>query len=409
MKKRLDAIVIGAGPYGMAAAAALRSAGVDAHVFGEPMSFWMEHMPKGMLLRSPWGASHIGDPGGPLSLDEFERVHGSEIARPIPLADFVSYGRWFQHRILADLDRRSVERVEALDGGGFRVTIGDGEAIDSRRVVIAAGIAPFAWRPPEFEGLPTGLASHSSEHADLGDLGGRNVVVIGGGQSALESGVLAGEAGAKVEVILRAPALRWVGRATRDGLLGRVFFHRTDVGPAVVSQIVARPTLVRRLPLRTQRHLTRRSLAAGVALWLRPRMTNIGLTVGRRVTEVARSNGHLRLRLDDGSGREIDHLILATGYHVDIGRYAFLPRSLVSRVVCIDGHPVLDEGLQSSVPGLHFLGAPAVRSFGPLVRFVAGTDFAARTLARSIVQRHVMPTFSGDHGGLYRASEGRPR
>ena len=62
MSKRLDAIVIGAGPYGLAAAAALRSAGVDPHVFGEPMSFWMEHMPKGMLLRSPWGASHIGDP-----------------------------------------------------------------------------------------------------------------------------------------------------------------------------------------------------------------------------------------------------------------------------------------------------------------------------------------------------------
>src|SRR5438094_7375253 len=59
MSKRLDAIVIGAGPYGLAAAAALRSAGVDPHVFGEPMSFWMEHMPKGMLLRSPWGASHI--------------------------------------------------------------------------------------------------------------------------------------------------------------------------------------------------------------------------------------------------------------------------------------------------------------------------------------------------------------
>src|SRR5438105_24141 len=290
MSKRLDAIVIGAGPYGLAAGAALRSAGVDPHVFGEPMSFWMEHMPKGMLLRSPWGASHIGDPGGPLSLDEFERVHG-----------------------------------------------------------------------------------------------------------------------AQVEVILRAPALRWVGRATRDGPLGRVFFHRTDVGPAVVSQIVARPTLVRRLPLRTQRHLTRRSLAAGAALWLRPRMTNIALTVGRRVTEVARSNGHLRLRLDDGSGRDIDHVILATGYHVDIGRYAFLPRSLVSRVVCVDGHPVLDDGFQSSVPGLHFRGAPAVQSFGPPVRFVAGPVFAARTLARSIVQRHVMPTFSGDRRALYRAPEGRPR
>jgi len=405
MTKTADVIVIGAGPYGLAAAAHLRMAGVDTHAFGKPMSFWEEHMPKGMLLRSPWGASHIGDPRGSLSLDEFERVRGSEIARPIPLADFVSYGRWFQHRILSDLDGRRIERVDPLERG-FRVTVEDGEAIHCRRVVVAAGIAAFAWRPPEFDGLPQGLASHSSEHADLGDLAGANVVVIGGGQSALETGVLLGEAGAKVEVIMRAAALRWVGRATRDGPLGRVFFHRTDVGPAVVSQIVARPTFVRRLPLRTQRHLTRRSLAAGAALWLRPRMAKTSLTVGRRVTEVARSNGHLRLRLDDGSTREVDHVILATGYHVDIARYPFLSQALVSHVRCVEGHPVLDEGLQSSVPGLHFVGAPAVHSFGPLVRFVAGTDFAARTLTRSIAPRQVIPALRGDRGALYRASPG---
>src|SRR5438270_13388823 len=115
MSKRLDAIVIGAGPYGLAAAAALRSAGVDPHVFGEPVSFWMEHMPKGLLLRSPWGASHIGDPGGHLSLDELERVHGSEVARPIRLAEFVSYGRWFPHTMLYHLDLGRDHGVEDLD------------------------------------------------------------------------------------------------------------------------------------------------------------------------------------------------------------------------------------------------------------------------------------------------------
>src|SRR5438132_9417457 len=74
MKKRLDAIVIGAGPYGLAAAAALRTAGVDPHVLAEPMSFWMEHMPKGMHLRSPWDACHIGDPGGHLTLHQVARI-----------------------------------------------------------------------------------------------------------------------------------------------------------------------------------------------------------------------------------------------------------------------------------------------------------------------------------------------
>ena len=54
--------IIGAGPYGLALAAHLRGRGVEPAVFGRPMSFWEEHMPKGMLLRSPWRASHISDP-----------------------------------------------------------------------------------------------------------------------------------------------------------------------------------------------------------------------------------------------------------------------------------------------------------------------------------------------------------
>jgi len=46
---------------------------------------------------------------------------------------------------------------------------------------------------------------------------------------------------------------------------------------------------------------------------------------------------------------------------------------------------VLANGLESSVPGLHFIGASAVASFGPLLRFVAGTGFAARTVTRAVL------------------------
>jgi cation diffusion facilitator CzcD-associated flavoprotein CzcO len=45
---RCDVAVIGAGPYGLAAAAHLRAANVSTHVFGEPMGFWRRNMPKGM-------------------------------------------------------------------------------------------------------------------------------------------------------------------------------------------------------------------------------------------------------------------------------------------------------------------------------------------------------------------------
>jgi cation diffusion facilitator CzcD-associated flavoprotein CzcO len=58
----LDTIVVGAGPYGLSAAAHLKGAGVDVHVVGRPMSFWREQMPVGMLLRSPFVACSMSDP-----------------------------------------------------------------------------------------------------------------------------------------------------------------------------------------------------------------------------------------------------------------------------------------------------------------------------------------------------------
>jgi hypothetical protein len=379
----LDAVVIGAGPYGLAVAAELRRAGANVQVFGETMSFWMRHMPKGMCLRSSYPASTIGDPKSEHSLDAFAREVGRPIHRPVPLDDFIAYGHWFQTRAVPDVDRRAVTRLET-HGGGFRLILTGGEPVEARRVIVAAGIAPFAKRPAIFDGLPSDLASHSVEHADLASFARRRVVVVGGGQSAIEFAVLLQENGADVEVIMRSRSFQWVGRAPREGLVGPLLFDRTDVGPAGVSHLVAHPMFLRRLPRAIQRDSIRRALAPGASLWLRPRLQDLPISRGRHVAAVARQGDHLNLRLDDGSSRAVDHVLLATGYRVDIRRYPFLAPDLVAQVRCVDGHPVLDAGLQTSLPGLHFVGAPAMHSFGPLLRFVSGTEFAARMVTRHV-------------------------
>jgi hypothetical protein len=107
------------------------------------------------------------------------------------------------------------------------------------------------------------------------------------------------------------------------------------------------------------------------------------ITTGRAIREIAEADG-LLITLDDGTARRVDHAVLATGYRVDLRRYGFLAPSLLARVHTVGGYPTLGAGLESSVPGLHFLGAPAARSFGPLVRFVAGTQFASAALARTV-------------------------
>lgn len=379
--------ILGAGPYGLSAAAYLRSHGIETRVFGEPMSFWENQMPAGMFLRSNWGASHIADPGGELTLDSFRSTCGNHLSSPIPLERFIEYGRWFQRKAVPDVDRRKITSID-LAGQGFRLTLADGEAFTSRRVVIAAGINTFPSRPPEFDGVPASLASHSIDHKDLTVFKGRRVAVIGAGQSALESAALLHEAGVNVEVIARQHTLRWVGLHSwlhHLGPISRALYSKRDVGPAGLSRLVAVPNLFRNFPRKFQQRAAYRAIRPAGSSWLVPRLANIPITLGRRIDSVKSNCSQLTLSLDDGSTRNVDHALLATGFKVDVSRYPFLSERVKAGIEAVNGYPVLKRGLESSVPGLHFVGRPAAWSFGPLLCFVSGAEFASKELVRFMV------------------------
>jgi cation diffusion facilitator CzcD-associated flavoprotein CzcO len=383
-----DVVVVGAGPYGLSIAAHLRAAGVDARVFGEPMSFWERQMPAGMCLRSPWAASNLFDPRRAWTLDRFRHEQAEPFGSPVPLDRFTAYGRWFQQALVPDIDRRAVRRISSARAG-FSVEIAGGERATARRVVVAAGIGRFAWRPPQFGGLPPELATHTADHASLARFAGRRVVVVGGGQSALESAALLREASAGVEVLVRRSAVHWLLRGRRHTMpvVSRLLYAWPDVGPAGVSHLVARPRLYRRIPRETQDRLATRSIRPAGAAWLIPRLAGVPIRTGVEARVAARQNGSVRLELSDGTTSTADHVLLATGYRVDVARYEFLDGDLLGALDRVEGMPRLTGGLESSVPGLHFAGAPAAYSHGPLMRFVAGAGYAARAVTRAVTRR----------------------
>ena len=390
--------VIGAGPYGLAASAHLLRAGVDARVFGQPMDFWRDHMPAGMLLRSSWEASQISDPTGSLGLGDYGRMRGKAVPAPVPLRDFTGYGIWFQQQAVPQLETRSVSCIEHGSRGvsanhGRRRAFGCVPSCRGRghRPICMAPRAVL-W-PPSVAGIsllgslrPAGFA-------------GRRVAVVGGGQSALESAALLHEAGADAEVIARAPLLRWVGRSRwlrrLPKPLSLVFYPSTDVGPPGLNWLIAVPGLFRRLPRSMQDRIAYRSIGPAGAEWLRARLRDVKITVGNAVRSAEADGDRVRLLLDDDTDRMVDHVLLATGYRVDVSRYPFLSSELLQRVRRANGYPLLGPGFESSVPGLHFLGAPAAWSFGPLMRFVSGTWYSAPALTRVI-------TAGGQTGGQKR-------
>src|ERR1043166_9067511 len=180
---RCDVAVIGAGPYGLAAAAHLRAAGLATRVFGHSMAFWRRNMPKGMKLRH---ATSIAHPADAFSLETFARLDPAAATRPLPIETFIAYGEWFQQHAVPDLDRRKVTRV-APAADGFALRLEGGEVIEAGRVVVALGLKNQDFRPAQFIGLAERLVSHSCEHADFSHFRGRRVAAIGRGPSGRES------------------------------------------------------------------------------------------------------------------------------------------------------------------------------------------------------------------------------
>lgn len=384
----LRVAVIGAGPYGLAVTAHLRHAGLDVTIYGRTMEFWERQMPRGMLLRSSKRASHISDPQRRLTLDTWGRDTGRELAGPIPVEDFIAYGRWFQTRVAPDLDERRVTEVEP-DEDDFRLTLHDGTEERFHRVVVSAGLNPFPRWPEEFRSLPTSMVTHACEHEDLSRFSGQRVAVIGLGQSALESAALLNEGGATVEVIGRSDAINWLPNPPM-GLrrFRQRFYPPTDVGGLLNGWLAAVPDLFRRAPAGKQPIWAYNAIRPAGAYWLRPRLLHRVQVSTARSVVAAEANGHgLRIGLDDGSERIVDHALLATGYQIDVARYPFLRASALRRLKRTSGYPVLGPGLESSVPGLHFIGATAATSFGPVMRFVVGAHYAAPAVVRKVLQR----------------------
>jgi thioredoxin reductase len=391
----IDIAIIGGGPYGLSIAAHLRERGAVFRIFGTPLQTWREHMPKGMALKSDGFASNLSAPGGPNSLGDYCArrdlpYHHTEI--PVPLATFIDYGLDFQQRQVPSLEERT---VTALDGApdGFRLQLDNGEIIEARNVVVAIGITHFEHRPDALTGLPSDLASHSAAHHDLNAFRGRDVTVLGAGSSAVDLAALLHEAGASTRLVARGPQLLFSLEPDDGGAsLWRQLRHPpSGIGPGLRSRFYTdAPGLFRRLPSCLRLKIVQRHLGPSSPWRLKQRVIGrVEVLLGYQLKSAQARNGRVQLTFETVGGvatLETDHVIAATGYRPDLRRLPFLDSHLRDKLRAVAHTPVLSAHFESSVPGAYFVGPIAANTFGPLMRFMHGSEFAARRICGRLAQ-----------------------
>lgn len=380
-----DLLIIGAGPFGLAMAAHARQLGIDHIIVGEPMHFWRVHMPEGMYLRSAcdW---HL-DPGNEATIEAFlgtQNLTPPDV-EPLSRDRYLEYVHWFQDRKRIDPRPVSVERLDALDNrnGRLRATLSDGGAIAARNVVLALGFAPFTHVPDDLARLlPRGSFQHTCHLVDFTAVRGQRCLIVGGRQSAFEWAALMSEAGASSITVTHR----------HDSPV----FSESDwswVNP-LVDRFVEDPGWYRRLTRAEKDEVNRRLWAEGrlkLEPWLAPRVRQpaISLCPNTRIADCRElSGGAFAITLDGESGAgtiEVDRIVLATGYKVNIGRVPMLAGgNLLEQLQIDDGAPVLDEHLQSSVPGLFMTSMLATRDFGPFFAFTVSVRISAKLIGRAL-------------------------
>jgi lysine/ornithine N-monooxygenase len=385
--------VIGAGPYGLSLSAHLSAHGVSHEIFGETMELWSGHMPVGMFLKSEGFASNISDPRGEHTLERFcaeheRRYRYERIAAPIPVDTFERYGRWFQERLVPNAREQRVAQVRRASTG-FELALDTDETLRAKSVVVATGMTGHAYLPQVLQGLPPTAVVHTYDYRDPAQARGSEVAVIGAGQSALEAAALMHEQGAKVRVIARAAEVAWNSKpgGPARSVRQRWRYPESGLGEGRSQWLYSNhPVLFHLAPEAKRRKHAYMALGPAGAWWLRDRIEGrVEVLLGCTVLAARAQNGGVHLKLRGRAGTEqlqVSQVVAGTGFRPDVSRLRFLEPALLQGIATdANGTVILDRCFQSSVPGLHFVGYLAALSFGPVMRFVYGTEFTARTVS----------------------------
>lgn len=234
-------------------------------------------MPKGMFLKSEGCASNLSDPAGTYTLRQYcadEKRPYVQYGAPVSLEVFTRYGLSFQQRFVPSVENTMLTSLDR-SSAGFDLRLDTGEILRTRKVVIATGMSHTAYIPTALADLPSELLSHSSSHHDVSGFKGRDVVVVGGGQSAIETAALLHEEGAHVQLLVRRPWIRWnetptVGRRLVYARLRRPMSNLgAGVGPWVYSNA---PMLFCYLPRQMRIARVQKALGPAGAWWLKDRV-----------------------------------------------------------------------------------------------------------------------------------------
>jgi hypothetical protein len=373
--------VIGAGPSGLATLKALAGQGIDARCFdsGElPGGLWNYGAPNSSAYRT----LHLNT--------SKSRTEFADFPMPAHWPDYPDHGRVAGY--LHDYANRfgltgrisfgqTVERVTPLPSGRWRVTA-NGEVVGEFDAVVVANGHNSRPKVASYPGEAGAAQLHSHDYRGPEQLEGKRVLVVGGGNSAMDIAVDASHVAERTFLSLRRGI--WI----------------------VPKYLMGKPSdtlngaLAKRLPWRVRQRISQAMLSVAVGPASRyglPTPTHgfledhptLSDSLLSRVThgEIVPKPGIERLdgqvvSFADGSRESVDLIVWCTGYQIDV---SFLDSSLLGPGA--DRLPLYRRVFHLDAPGLMFAGL--MQSTGSALPVV---EAQARLIAAHLAGEYSLPT-----------------
>ncbi len=374
--------IIGAGPYGLSYAAYCQALGIEYILFGVWMDLWVSKISPDSILRSHIALSCPASPAGQSIINDWSNENiamknGDGSNNRFSTQQFLSFMRYFTKLNKINEAKGLISSINK-QAGRFLITTNAGMEQEFTDVVIATGLTGMRNYIDADLNVQSDYLIYSDEISKMTSLEKEHVIIIGSGQSAAESAVIALKQGAhQITFINRGLEQKYAAVHTANSAEKRRDLFELQYVLPLLDDDKRYSKMQGLLPPSMEPEYE--ALFTG--------NPKINWYFDFNISMITRKAEKICVVSDQATVAG-DVIIACTGFKMHSKKLPFSLMLDCPLDVNNKGLPIIDKKGRTSVAGFYVTGGLSFLRYGPQANFIFGTEVITKALIADLIIRH---------------------